>query len=92
MMGVVATCVGLVVTGNKGFHCSGPNISTQVSHFATQATEVMPLLRAQATTKHSPTYNNYSTGAVACSPYLVHPGPPGAMPIIHVFYPPYYSY
>ena len=26
------------------------------------------------------------------SPYLVHPGPPGAMPIIHVFYSPYYSF
>ena len=32
----------------------------------------------QSQTPFSPTYNNYPTGAVAGSPYLVHPGPPGS--------------
>ena len=32
----------------------------------------------QPQTPFSPTYNNYSTGAVAGAPYLVHPGPPGS--------------
>lgn len=52
--------------------------TTGYGSYATAAAAAAAGASYQPQTPFSPTYNNYSTGTVAGTPYLVHPGPPGS--------------